>query len=99
MSAIDVPKAFHVMAKPAGSACNLSCEYCFFRKKGRLYPGSNFRMSDEVHETYIRQLFETLPGSSGDRGLAGWRAILNGASFFSSFHKTPEGICKAGDFN
>jgi len=50
--------AFHVMAKPTGSACNLHCDYCFFLKKERLYPGSNLRMSDEVHEAYIRQLLE-----------------------------------------
>jgi len=54
----DVPPAFHIMAKPSGSACNLNCEYCFFLKKERLYAGSNFRMSDKVHEAYIKQLFE-----------------------------------------
>ena len=46
------------MAKPAGAACNLHCDYCFFLKKANLYPGSRFRMTDEVHEAYIRQLFE-----------------------------------------
>ncbi len=51
------PRAFHVMAKPTGSACNLDCEYCFFLKKWKLYPGSKFRMSGEVHDTYITQLF------------------------------------------
>ena len=50
--------AFHVMAKPAGAKCNLECDYCFFLKKDRLYPDSDFRMSDEVHEAYIQQLFE-----------------------------------------
>ena len=51
------PKAFHIMAKPTGSACNINCDYCFFLKKEALYPDSNFRMSDEVHDAYIRQLF------------------------------------------
>jgi uncharacterized protein len=50
--------AFHVMAKPTGARCNLSCDYCFFLKKDRLYPGSHFRMSDEVMGTYIRQTIE-----------------------------------------
>jgi uncharacterized protein len=54
----NIPKAFHIMAKPTGSACNLNCAYCFFLKKENLYPGSDFRMSEEVHEAYIRQLFE-----------------------------------------
>ena len=50
--------AFHVMAKPAGARCNCACDYCFFLKKQRLYPGSDFRMSDEVLESYIWQVIE-----------------------------------------
>lgn len=50
-----IAKAFHIMVKPAGSACNLHWDYCFFLKKERLYPGSNFRMADEVHEAFIQQ--------------------------------------------
>ena len=52
------PQAFHVMAKPAGARCNLECDYCFFLKKENLYPGSRFRMSDEMMEAYIRQTIE-----------------------------------------
>lgn len=51
-------QAFHVMAKPTGAQCNMECDYCFFLKKDRLYPDSNFRMSDETMETYIRQTIE-----------------------------------------
>ena len=53
-----VPVAFHVMAKPTGAICNLDCEYCFFLSKEMLYPGSRFRMAEELQETYIRQLLE-----------------------------------------
>jgi uncharacterized protein len=53
-----IPAAFHVMAKPTGARCNLECDYCFFLKKERLYPDSNFRMSDELMEAYIRQTIE-----------------------------------------
>jgi len=52
------PVAFHVMAKPTGAICNLDCEYCFFLSKEMLYPGSRFRMAEELHELYIRQLLE-----------------------------------------
>ena len=52
------PVAFHVMAKPTGAICNLDCEYCFFLSKEMLYPGSRFRMAQELQETYIRQLLE-----------------------------------------
>lgn len=50
------PPRIHVLAKPTGAICNLACSYCFFLDKELLYPGSPFRMSDELLETYIRQL-------------------------------------------
>jgi len=52
------PPAFHLLAKPTGAVCNLDCAYCFFLSKEMLYPGSRFRMADELLETYIRQLIE-----------------------------------------
>ena len=45
------------MTKPTRAVCNLDCEYCFFLSKEQLYPGSTFRMSPDVHETYLTQLF------------------------------------------
>ena len=58
MTSAAIPPRIHVLAKPTGAICNLQCSYCFFLNKDRLYPGSHFRMSDEVLETYIRQLIE-----------------------------------------
>jgi uncharacterized protein len=55
---IHAPPRIHVLAKPTGAACNLACAYCFFLDKELLYPDSQFRMSDEVLEAYIRQLIE-----------------------------------------
>ena len=52
------PVAFHLLAKPTGAVCNLDCTYCFFLSKEMLYPGSRFRMADELLETYLRQLIE-----------------------------------------
>jgi serine-type anaerobic sulfatase-maturating enzyme len=52
------PPAFHLLAKPTGAVCNLDCAYCFFLSKEMLFPGSSFRMADELLETYIRQLIE-----------------------------------------
>jgi uncharacterized protein len=54
----DAPSAFHLLAKPTGAICNLDCEYCFFLSKEMLYPGSRFRMADDLLETYLRQLIE-----------------------------------------
>ena len=50
------PRAFHVMAKPSGATCNLDCDYCFFLSKEMLYPGSRFRMAEDLQELYLRQL-------------------------------------------
>jgi uncharacterized protein len=62
MSAAAAPRAFHVMSKPTGAICNLDCEYCFFLSKDELYPGSGFRMNEDVHRTYISQLLAAQRG-------------------------------------
>jgi len=70
------------MAKPTGSACNLHCDYCFFQKKKKLYPESNFRMYDEVHEAYIRQLFEAHQVPQVTVAWQGGEPTLMGLDFF-----------------
>jgi uncharacterized protein len=54
---------FHLLAKPTGAICNLDCTYCFFLSKEMLYPGSRFRMADDLLETYIRQLIDAHAGA------------------------------------
>jgi len=76
------PKAFHVMAKPTGSVCNLHCDYCFFLKKEKMYPGSDFRMSDEVHEAYIKQLFAAHQVPQVTVAWQGGEPTLMGLDFF-----------------
>lgn len=78
----SLPRAFHVMAKPSGSACNLRCEYCFFLKKEKLYPNSNFRMSDEVHEAYIKQLLSAHQVPQITVAWQGGEPTLMGLDFF-----------------
>ena len=55
-------RPFHLLAKPTGAVCNLDCSYCFFLSKEMLYPGSRFRMADELLEAYVRQLVEAHAG-------------------------------------
>jgi uncharacterized protein len=55
---IDAPPAFHLLAKPSGSTCNIDCTYCFFLSKEALYPNEKSRMSEATLEAYIRQLLE-----------------------------------------
>jgi uncharacterized protein len=56
------PRAFHLLAKPTGAVCNLDCSYCFFLSKEMLYPGSRFRMAEDLLEAYVRQLIEAHAG-------------------------------------
>jgi serine-type anaerobic sulfatase-maturating enzyme len=52
-------RAYHAMAKPIGSLCNLDCTYCYYlHKKDLLGTANNFRISDEILETHIRQYIE-----------------------------------------
>jgi uncharacterized protein len=81
-TAPKVPAAFHIMAKPTGSACNLDCAYCFFLKKEGLYPGCNFRMSEEVLEAYIRQLLEAHQVPQVTVAWQGGEPTLMGLDFF-----------------
>lgn len=82
MSKQTTPVAFHIMAKPTGANCNLNCAYCFFLKKDHLYPESNLRMSDEVHEAYIKQLFESHQIPQVTVAWQGGEPTLMGLDFF-----------------
>ncbi len=77
-----MPPRIHVLAKPTGAVCNLQCSYCFFLNKERLYPGSRFRMSDEVLETYIRQLIESHQSQQVTVSWQGGEPTLMGIDFF-----------------
>ena len=59
----SAPRQFHLLAKPTGAVCNLDCTYCFFLSKEMLYPGSRFRMADDLLDTYLRQLIEAHGGA------------------------------------
>jgi uncharacterized protein len=60
---VSAPRSFHVMAKPTGAICNLDCSYCYFLSKEMLYPGSRFRMADELLETYLGALIQAHDGA------------------------------------
>jgi uncharacterized protein len=76
------PPAFHILSKPRGAICNLDCSYCFFLTKEMLYPNSNFRMSDETLESYIKQ---TIEGHQTPEVMISWQGgepTLMGLEFF-----------------
>lgn len=77
-----LPPRIHVMAKPTGAICNLDCSYCFFLDKEELYPGSKFRMTDEVLETYIQQLIQAHRTPEVTVAWQGGEPTLMGLDFF-----------------
>jgi uncharacterized protein len=70
------------LAKPTGAICNLDCQYCFFLSKEMLYPGSRFRMADDLLEIYIRQLLESQQAPEVTIGWQGGEPTLMGLDFF-----------------
>src|SRR5436190_13928591 len=76
------PPAFHLLAKPTGAVCNLDCSYCFFLSKEMLYPGSRFRMADDLLETYIRQLIEAHTTPEVAIAWQGGEPTMMGLDFF-----------------
>jgi uncharacterized protein len=77
------PTPFHLLAKPAGAACNLGCQYCFFLSKEHLYGERESPLMDEaLLDTYLRQLFEASPGPQVDVAWQGGEPMLRGLDFY-----------------
>jgi radical SAM protein with 4Fe4S-binding SPASM domain len=73
----------HILAKPIGSLCNLNCEYCFYTEKKALYPNvENFRMSDQVLETFISKYIKAQPNPEVQFVWQGGEPTLLGVDFF-----------------
>lgn len=73
---------FHLLAKPAGAACNLSCKYCFFLSKEKLYPHDSLLMDEITLETYISQLLAASPGPEVQVAWQGGEPTLRGIDFY-----------------
>jgi len=76
------PPAFHVMLKPRGAVCNLSCQYCYYLGKERLYPGNDSRMDDDVLEEFTRQYIEAQRVPEATFSWQGGEPTLMGLDFF-----------------
>ncbi len=96
MAQNNLPASLHVLAKPAGAICNLACSYCFFLDKELLYPGSRFRMSDEVLENYIRQLIKAHRTQQVTVAWQGGEPTLMGIDFYRHAIELQEKYRKPG---
>lgn len=92
----NAPPAFHLLAKPTGAICNLDCQYCFFLAKEQLYPGSKFRMTDDLLETYIQQLLESHRTPEVTVAWQGGEPTLMGLEFFQRSIELVEKYKKPG---
>jgi uncharacterized protein len=76
-------REFQVFVKPAGAACNLDCQYCYYREKAHLYPDSSpLRMSDGLLEQYIAQHIRAAAGPEVDFSWHGGEPTVLGLNFF-----------------
>jgi len=92
----SAPQAFHLLAKPTGAICNLDCKYCFFLSKEMLYPGSRFRMADDLLEMYIKQLIESHQAPEVTIAWQGGEPTLMGLDFFKRSVEIAEKYKKPG---
>lgn len=90
------PPAFHIMIKPRGPICNLDCTYCYYLSKEKLYPGSNFRMIDEVLESFTRQYIEAQRVPEVTFGWQGGEPLLMGIDFFRRAVELQQKYCRPG---
>lgn len=96
MTSMSAPSYFHVLAKPTGAICNLDCKYCFFFSKEMLYPGSRFRMADDMLETYIKQLLDAHGTPEVTVAWQGGEPMLMGLDFFKRSVEYAEKYKKPG---
>ncbi|WP_279161422.1 anaerobic sulfatase-maturation protein [Muribaculum intestinale] len=56
-------RPLYIMTKPAGSSCNLACEYCYYLEKKNLYKDASadrrYVMSDDMLERFIKMYIES----------------------------------------
>ena len=95
-SPAGAPAAFHLLAKPTGSVCNLDCAYCFFLEKEKLYPGARSRMSDELLARYLRQLIEGHRTPEVTIAWQGGEPMLMGLEFFRRAVELAQELARPG---
>lgn len=76
------PPAFNVMVKPVGPVCNLACDYCYYLTKEKLFPGSDFIMTDSLLEDFTRQYIQSQLAPHISFVWQGGEPTLAGLDFF-----------------
>ena len=76
------PTAFNIMLKPAGSLCNLNCEYCYYLDKSEIYGGHEPRMTDEMLEHFIKEYIQANEVNEVTFNWHGGEPLLMGIDFY-----------------
>lgn len=79
----NIPQGIHVVAKPAGPRCNLSCDYCFYLEKEVLFDTKQrFEMSDDVLSLFIDKYVTSQPTPEVEFVWQGGEPTLRGLDFY-----------------
>lgn len=78
------PAAFSIMLKPAGSACNLDCHYCYYLDKAVQYGGRQAVMDDQLLELCIKQYIRANEVDTVQFCWHGGEPLLLGLDFYLS---------------
>ncbi len=78
---------FHVLIKPIGPVCNIACEYCFYLEKEKLFSSkkkTDFRMSEDTLETFVKQYINGQPYGTTEVNFTwqGGEPTLRGIGFY-----------------
>lgn len=83
MSTPLISSPLYLMAKPAGPACNLACEYCYYLEKSKLFvdPRHTF-MTDDMLEIFIRSYIEAQTMDEVQFTWHGGEAMMRNLDFY-----------------
>jgi uncharacterized protein len=80
---VGASRDFQVFVKPAGAACNLACDYCYYTSKAGLYQKDvPAKMPEQLLETYIVQHIEACAGDEIQFSWHGGEPTLLGPDYF-----------------
>ena len=89
-------RPFSLLVKPASADCNLDCEYCFYKDKSELYPGTpHHRMPPETLEAMMKNFFSA-PQREFGFGWQGGEPTLMGLDFFKHVVELQKAYAPAG---
>ena len=83
MNQLPFGTPFSITAKPAGSACNLRCKYCYYLEKEKFYnKGESHLMNSETLEHFIREYILSQPSDTVVFNWHGGEALLRPLEYY-----------------